>query len=258
MTATKPRPAHGTYSRANGQPRDGIKPCKCKPCKTKRRSYSKTRRILADTGRSLTVPAGPVAAHLRMLLAGGDTAHSISRKTGYAYGQITDIITGRQERLRRSRAEQILALRPGTPITSDVDATGSMRRIQALITIKHPLRHIAEESGMSLSVLGVVLNNRQRRIERRTADAIAAGYKRLSATPGASTRSAHRAARMGWAPPAAWDGRDMDDPATFPDWTGACGTVEGFHRHTEHRIPACVPCENAEAELRAKKARCAA
>lgn len=257
MTTTELLPAHGTYSRANGQPRDGIKPCKCEPCKTKRRSYSKTRRILADTGRSLTVPADPVAAHLRMLLAGGNTVQSISRKTGYAYGQITDIITGRQKRLRRSRAEQILTLRPGAPNTSDVDATGSMRRIQALIAIKHPLLHIAEESGVSLSVLGVVVNGRQRRIERRTADTITAAYKRLSATPGTSTRSAHRAARMGWAPPAAWDGKNIDDPAAFPDWTGMCGTVEGFNRHIEAGIPPCPPCQAAEDRAQAKRGQVA-
>lgn len=258
MTATKPMPRHGTYSRANGQPRDGIKPCKCEPCKTKRRSYSKQRRVLAATGRSLTVKAGPVAAHLRMLLAAGDNVQNISRKTGYAYGQLTDIIDGRQKSLRRSRAEQILALRPGAPVTSDVDAVGSMRRVQALIAMKHPLWHIAEESGVSLSVLGVVLNGRQRRIERRTAEAIAAGYERLSARPGTSTRSAHRAEHMGWAPPAAWDGRDLDDADAFPDWTGACGTAEGFRRHVEQGIPACPPCKTAGMALQAKKARCAA
>jgi hypothetical protein len=258
MTATTSLPRHGTYSRANGQPRDGRKPCKCGPCKAKRKSYSKTRRVLADTGRSLTVPAGPVAAHLRMLLAAGDNVQSIYRKTGYDYGQLANIIAGRQKRLRRSRAEQILALRPGEPITADVDAVGSMRRIQSLMAAKHSLRYIAAETGVSVTVLGAVVNGRQRRIERRTADSIAAEYERLSATPGTSIRSAHRAQRMGWAPPICWDGRNLDDPAAFPDWTGRCGTIEGFRRHIEQDIPACVPCEAAEAAQRNRKARCAA
>lgn len=259
MTApTKPLPPHGTYARANGRPRDGIKPCPCEPCRAEDRACRKQRRYLAETGRSCNVDAAPAVAHLRMLLDAGDSLLNISRTLDYAYRPLKRLIAGQQPSLRRARAEQILALQPGVPLTGVIDAVGSMRRIQALVAARHSLRTIVAESKVSLAVLSPVINGQQKGIERKTAARIAMAYQRLGDTFGTSARSANRAAREGWALPACWDGIDIDDPAAFPDVTGHCGTLKGHRIHESRGIPFCGPCREAKAvasaEYRAARA----
>lgn len=75
-----------------------------------------------------------------------------------------------------------------------------------------------------------------------------------------------RAARDGHAPLTAWDLDTIHLPDSFPDWTGGCGTVEGYYLHLkydirvegytsqartpqekQHRFVMCEPCKEARA-----------
>lgn len=108
-----------------------------------------------------------------------------------------------------------------------VDATGTRRRIQALIAIGYRHTVLATELGVSHDVI------RKRsiapKVNRDTAAAVAGLYDRLSMTvpvgrtPGervAISRARNLAARNGWPPPLAWDNPDdhTERPtATTPD-----------------------------------------
>jgi len=252
VTTTKPLPAHGTPARANGRYRAGIKPCHCKPCCAAIRAYRKRRNVLIERGHTLTVDAAPIAAHLQKLLAAGDSLPSISRRIGYAYSPLWRVATGQQKKLRTAYAERILALQPGLATGAFTDATGSMRRLRALTAMKHSLETIATDSGLSTSVIGTIITGRRTRITQETADAVAATYRRLHMTPGSSARAGNRAAREGWAPPLAWTD-NIDDPDAFPDFTGRCGTPQGYQAHRGSGIPACRPCKDAEAVASAER-----
>jgi hypothetical protein len=66
----------------------------------------------------------------------------------------------------------------------------------------------------------------------------------------AYSRTRNHAAAHGWAPVGAWDDDTIDDPAAFPDWTGRCGTPEGYSDHYRLDIPYCLPCREARAAQR--------
>lgn len=214
MTTAKPLPPHGTYGRANGRPRAGIKPCPCGPCYDEAKKYRKRRRHLTATGRSLTVDAAPVAAHLRMLLDTGEDLLSISRRIDYTYGPLKKVADGVQKKLQRVHADQILALRPVGPAGLYVSPVGSMRRIRALYAIGHSQRDVVEEAGVSKAVLSALTGGHRTCIARQTAEAITAAYRRLCMVPGTSPRTAAFATRKEWAPPLAWT--DIDDPDEVP------------------------------------------
>lgn len=250
-------PAHGTYARANGRPRSGVRPCTCEPCSAKSKTYRKRRRYLTAIGHPLTVDAGPAAAHLRLLLDAGDDLLNITRRINYTYTPIKKVADGTQARLQRIHAEAILALKPRTPAGLYVDPIGGMRRVRALYAAGHSLQEIVEESGVSRPVLSALANGHRDRIARETADAIAAAYRRLCMTPGSSRATARRAAQKGWAPPLAWT--EIDNPAALPDFTGHCGTLKGHRLHETCKIPICGPCRNVKAaDTRERRERRAA
>ncbi|MCQ9186232.1 hypothetical protein KMT30_45815, partial [Streptomyces sp. IBSBF 2953] len=65
------------------------------------------------------------------------------------------------------------------------------------------------------------------------------------ASQGGITRARRHALAHGWAPVGAWDDDTIDDPGAHPDWTGKCGTTEGFWAHRYIDAPACGPCRDA-------------
>jgi hypothetical protein len=152
------------------------------------------------------------------------------------------------------------------------DATGTVRRLQALVAAGWPVLYIAAELGMFPTAVSHLM--RRRFITLRTARRVAAVYDQLwsvdpathGATPKGILRARNLASAMGWAPAAAWDDDTIDDPAAHPDWTGHCGTARGVTAHEEHGIPLCPACEaaferrrlrNQARELRALSATCA-
>jgi hypothetical protein len=56
---------------------------------------------------------------------------------------------------------------------------------------------------------------------------------------------------LGLPGPSCWDDDTIDDPEAIPEWTGACGTEEGYRVHVRETIfnnnplPLCDPCRTA-------------
>lgn len=214
-TAAKPLPPHGTYARANGS--KGYRaPCKCEPCLKIRRTRKKIQSVNRQLGRSSRVDAATAAHRLRDLhrhMGWEDIASSL----GTSSSHVRKIAGGRQTVILLATHNKIMRLVPQTATGGQyIDATGSVRRVHALIAQGHPLRKIAEAAGTHYSCIQTVVAG-PARVRRFFAERIEEAYRTLSGTTGSSIRGRNRAARNGWAPPAAWDDDTIDNPSSKPN-----------------------------------------
>lgn len=154
-------------------------------------------------------------------------------------------ISERRKRARRlgGKPQRKVAKRPARkPSRVLVDATGTMRRLQALATrgigSKTVERHCAHGSH---GHLGDIRNGDCKKIDARVAKAVADAYPRLAALPpGPNGGQAFALARAkGWAPPEAWDGADIDDPRSEPRTVRI--PAVGFARRLQAAAVAGVP-----------------
>ena len=98
-----------------------------------------------------------------------------------------------------------------------IDATGTRRRIQALMRLGWTGQQIAERAGIPRGQSSIdTLVRRTKRVTVERAAAIAAVYDDLSMTLGESVVTRARAERNGWPPPLAWDDESIDDPDATP------------------------------------------
>lgn len=89
-----------------------------------------------------------------------------------------------------------------------VPAHGTRRRVQALARIGWSIKWQAEQLGISQQNLSSSLHLDRKVVFRDRHEAVTALYDRLCMTLGPSQNAAHRAARSGWPPPAAWTNPD--------------------------------------------------
>lgn len=216
---TRPIPAHGTYARASGS-RGYRAACTCDPCKAERRRVEKRFRVNRERGITSFVAPAAAQAHLHLLhktMAWDDMADA----TGLPLSSLNLIYAGRRTKIRQETEAKILATAPRLSGTQLVDATGSTRRIQALLYVGHSLRTLAEACGTSRMRVHKLSLGSQEGIRREHADRIAATYKRLAFKPPVRTRftvrTTNAAKARGWHGPLAWDGATIDDPKARPD-----------------------------------------
>lgn len=216
---TEDIPAHGTLRRAMGNRRNKWRRCPCPPCRTAERRYTKRRKYLADRGTPLLVDATPTIDHVQRLRAAGDAftliaaRHNIPRKT------LQSLLAGIPQRVHRTTEQAILAITPGTCLDpyASVPATGTIRRIQALMAAGHSLNAIKAAASIQHATASLLVNAAATTIRRNVADRVDRAYIQLAPTRGTSVRSLNRATREGWHDPLWWDDWDrIDDPAFDP------------------------------------------
>ena len=246
--------------------------CRCRRCRhANREAHRQTTRLLAYGQWNPYVDAEPVRVHIRYLQACGMGLRAIAAAAAVERKRIQAVLNGRtergtgpQEQFRPAVAAAVLAveptlenLAPSTPISP----VGSRRRVHALVAVGWPQQYLAEHLGISPGNFGQMLARENVLVYR--ALAIRAMYEALwrtdpaehGATATGIARAREYAAERGWAPPAAWDDDTIDDPAAFPDWTGQCGTPEGYWAHRHHGIPMCDRCrEVGNARRRERRA----
>lgn len=143
-----------------------------------------------------------------------DRSHCTARRHGtssaYDYGcRCPDAREANRLRKKRGREGR---LPPGR-----VSPIGTQRRLQALSAIGWSHLIIARELGMHPTrVRDLRGNQRTNNIYRTTAIKVARLYERLSGTPGPSDKVRVWAEKLGWAPPLAWEGLNIDDPNAQP------------------------------------------
>jgi len=216
--------------------------CNCLPC-TRAHSAYETRRVrLIAYGRwQPYVDAGPAAAHVRHLMAAGIGLRQITALSGVPRGALWKLIYGKRgadgvqrpsTRIRPETESRLLAVQDSAESLAGgvrVDATGTHRRLQALMTLGWPEFRLAKYIGMTASNFAQLMD--RGRVTKATADRVANVYDQLWDTPppqiiaadkAAARRAREHAQQQGWAPPMAWDEElnPIDDPATEPDLGG--------------------------------------
>jgi DNA-binding CsgD family transcriptional regulator len=204
--------------------------CRCAKCTAVNTAASNEMHRERTFGRwEPYLDSGPTRAHIEDLRAAGIGVDQVAKLAGLSSSHVRGLIypssTGRPpyQRVRRETAERILAVPvddSSRAANSHVDATGTRRRLQALIAVGWAQAWLARELHRSPA------NFRRSMIAdtvtARTAQLVNEMYERLwDAPPPQHTtgqRNASDAARAhavlhGWLPPLAWDDIDTDpDP----------------------------------------------
>lgn len=187
--------------------------------------YCKEWRVkTAQTGK-LRTAAGPVGACIRDWVAQGCTYSQIAHSAQCSRNTISHLARDMFPTVNRAIARRILACDPTGSTTSPympVDATGTRRRLQALIAIGHTVRRIAAAIGHAPSALSKIIQGRYPTVRGTTARAVATLYRKWSQQPRPNTRGRNRARADGWHGPMAW-GSNIDDPNAKPDSSGQLG-----------------------------------
>lgn len=211
--------------------------CRCTPCTAANTAYVQRLTREKAYGRyDRLVDSAPVRAHIQALQAAGIGLKRVTALTGVHGGFMTKLLYGSPRpdgtlrppaaRVKRETADKILALRIGPHLVADgakVDATGTRRRLQALVSLGWSQSELGRQLGMSPSNFGKTLRARQ--VVASTARAVAALYDRLWNTPAPAddhrqrisvSRAKRHATLAGWLPPLAWDDETIDDPNYQP------------------------------------------
>lgn len=257
-------PVAGPSHRAHGtRAKYVVEKCRCKPC---REANSRENRVASRRrayGRwQPYVDAGPAREHVKALQAYGLGWKRIARLAGVPISTMSKLLYGDSRRgpskqIRPENEAKLLAVQP-TPDAlgghTTTDATGTRRRLQALVAAGWPQAHLARRLLMSPSNMSLILTVSEERVFVATARAVRALYDEWwnadpqahGVTLQAFSRARNHARAVAWAPAGAWDEDRIDDPAAIPDWTGKCGTPQGYHAHRRHGLlPPCQPCKDA-------------
>ncbi|MEU3990174.1 hypothetical protein AB0F24_17660 [Streptomyces platensis] len=238
-TYLTPSPPHGERARY-------LRGCRCTECSNANYRYTSRLRLDYQRGQRRRTSPDRAATRIHQLLNKGWSQTQISDASGVGRRGIGDIVQKARPSISRETERKILAMRPGPPPPPrDVEATGTVRRLRALIAVGHSSSSIATELGMHPDALGKIARHELPHVRTVTAQAVASIYTQLAETRGLSERARRHAATRNWAPPNAWDPDTIDNPDAHAEWTGRCGTDRGYHLHKIEHIPMCQPCEEA-------------
>lgn len=245
--------------------------CRCEPC-TKANTDAENNRYRQQAyGRwQPYVDAEPARAHVCILMDYGYGWKRIADMAGVSRITVNKLLYGARHRgmqpsksVRPETAAKLLAVQPngerlGGAVT--VDATGTRRRLQALVAAGWPQSRLAARLGMHASNFGTMLRSQQvlastERAVRKLYDALWKQDPREHGVDAkAYSRARNHAAARQWAPVGAWDDDRLDDPEAFPDWTGHCGTPNGYNAHRRANLmPVCQPCRDARIAARRER-----
>lgn len=175
-----------------------------------------------DTARNglRRIPSAPTTERVRHWTSLGYSHQQIADAASVSRSLITALANGTTQTTNRDHASRILAADLSTTVPGElafVDATGTRRRLQALIAIGYPLINIANATGHLSWNLGRITSGHYQIVRPATAKSIARLYRAWATTPGTCNRSRRRAQQAGWVGPLAWDDNDIDNPAATPE-----------------------------------------
>lgn len=226
-----------TATRPHGYARYKLDGCRCYVCGFAVAQYRDAREHAIRRGQwQPWTDAEPARAHVQALQACGLGTRRIADLAGLERKTVIVIVNGRADRgtpppskVRPATAAAILAVEPtldNLGATVVIDATGTVRRLQALVAAGWPQSHLAVALGMTPGNFGAAI--RRDRTIVRTARAVRALYDAYwradplqhGASQAGVTRARRHAVANGWAPVGAWDEETIDDPTATPDLGG--------------------------------------
>lgn len=204
--------------------------CRCSDCTAANTAAGRAVHRAQTFGRWRPfVDAAPVREHIRALRTAGIGVERIAMLAGISTSHVRELAAPERDvnagirRVRPETADQVLRVRidqANRAPRSHVVATGTRRRLQALIAVGWPHDELAESLGRSSASLRRSM--RSNSVTAQTAQDVSDLYEQLwNLRPPKSTddqRAAADAARTfaaerGWLPPLAWDDIDTDpDP----------------------------------------------
>jgi hypothetical protein len=209
----------------HGDPRRYRAGCRCPACRAAVADEERARYWARKTGRHQPayIPVALVQRRIELLVSNGWTVTAIAEAAGISASTLRGARNGDRTRFSAKAAARLSAVRatldelPDRPLLS---ALGTRRRLQALACNGWSTPVLADYTGLHKSMVvklrcGEAITTRVSAIR-----AVRDAYEQLStrqapATP-AAARSRNEAAARGWAPPGAWAGVDIDDPAAVP------------------------------------------
>lgn len=174
-------------------------------------------------GLSGTVPVELVASHVNQLYGWGFTDYAIAATAGIDQKTVRLIRHRRTSKVTAPYAARILSVTHAiVPAMAGmrIPNIGTSRRLHALSAIGWSQTELSKRLGVERSTLASYQT--RPRVFYETWEAVKKLYEALSATPGPSAHARKTAMGRGYAPPIAWEGLDIDHPATQPDM-GAAG-----------------------------------
>lgn len=196
--------------------------CRCEGCHTAWRARDTRIRKAIAYGRYVSplIDATESRTHILHLRSAGLASGAIAHASGVDATTILKIADGRSQQVIRSTAAKILTVERDSDKyrpKSWYPATGSRRRLQALVARGWSLSALGREAGLSPQRIQQIIN--ATRITVGVHRRIAALYDELwnerpplttTSDKGSYTKALNMARRRGWAPPAAWDDIDTD------------------------------------------------
>ncbi|MFE6127495.1 hypothetical protein ACFQ6Q_04345 [Streptomyces sp. NPDC056437] len=174
------------------------------------------------------IDAEPARQHVRHLMAAGVSVMRLAAHTGISNSVISGLLYDlpsrpRTSQMRTQNVRTLLAVKPQDVVAGRIDATGTRRRIQALMAAGWPQIHIGPRINRHPYYVSTL--TKQTRVYAYTAHDVAVAYEQIwNANPlhhgvplNASNLVRAIAKRNGWAPPAAWDDDAIDDPSREPE-----------------------------------------
>ncbi|MYW29765.1 hypothetical protein [Streptomyces sp. SID2119] len=203
----------------HGERRCYLRGCRLPECLDANYRYMSRLRLDYQRGTARRTDAKPVRAHINQLLDAGWTQAQIERATGVGHRTLSPLRMDNCANVHTTTARRLLALPIGPPPAgeTDTDATGTIRRLQALAAIGHSYAAIARHVGIHKDALGVIARGDRTQVRVETAKIVTAVYRHMSRAAGSSARSRFNAARLGWHGPLAWDDTTIDDPSAKPE-----------------------------------------
>ena len=199
--------------------------CRCNPCATEARRARKR----SSAGLTALTDATPAKAHLERLIAGGHTLCGIATAAGLDPNRV-HYVYRHGKRIGRDALAAILAVREPEGY---VDSAGTRRRLHALATLGWPLKAVGERLGVGETTVSHWAC--RPRVATATAAKVARLYAELWDTPGPSQLTRQRAARHGYAPPAAWDDgagpHGIDNPDATPVGVRTASAIRQRYGH---------------------------
>jgi AraC-like DNA-binding protein len=204
---TTHRPSRSCYQRG----------CRLPECVREDYVYRKALDLDHLQGRRRLVDATQARAHIERLQANNWTLLQIGKAGGVSESAVHAIAMGQTE-ARASTVLGILSIHIAARPEQTVDATGTRRRIQALMYIGHTCPTIGKRAGYSPDWLRRIAAGWVRTVSVEIATAVARAYRDLVSQPGISSRARIHARKHEWHGPLSWD--DIDDPNCQPETEG--------------------------------------
>ena len=220
--------AHGTLAKYTEEG------CRCELCRGVIAAWTRHKTRMLAYGRwQPYVDAEPVRAHVKALMAYGIGWQRVADLAKVPRGSVSRLLYGAAEaeepskRVRPRTAERLLAVKAvpeNLGRTTAVDATGTRRRLQALVAIGWSQRTLAGRLGMYPHAIGDITQGREK-VAAGTAVAVRKLFAEMwtvlppETTPRerlAADRARKMAHARGWVSPMAWDSDEIDDPDAVP------------------------------------------